>query len=414
MHADFCEDCMYGYGFKKDISCMDGFYNLHSELCYDCTDVYKCYDLKRCQDCTNCNSSAFLRDCIGCKDCFLCVGLRNKQYCYKNKQLSKEEYEEQISKIDLGSYRQYQQCINELKEIEKDHPFKQFHTINVENSFGDHLKNCKNAKFCFDCEDVEEAKYCYQLVLGAKDCYDIYQYGTRIQQSYDSAIIGEDSYHLLFTYQGHMAAQELIYCYNLESSKFCFGCSNMHNMSYCILNKQYTKEEYEKLVPKIIEHMKSTGEWGEFFDIKYSLFGYNNTVAQMWYPLTKEEVLQRGWKWDDYESPPPQVSKVLKAVDLPDNINDINDDILGYAVECEKTGKLFKITSQELKYYRTHRLPLPRKWWFERHLDRFRKRNPRKFFARICEKCKNSIWTTYPPEQPERVYCEKCYLEAAY
>jgi hypothetical protein len=26
---------------------------------------------------------------------------------------------------------------------------------------------------------------------------------------------------------------------------------------YCILNKQYTKEEYEILVPKIIEHMKT-------------------------------------------------------------------------------------------------------------------------------------------------------------
>jgi len=32
-------------------------------------------------------------------------------------------------------------------------------------------------------------------------------------------------------------------------------------MKYCILNKQYSKEEYEELVPKIIEHMQKTGEW---------------------------------------------------------------------------------------------------------------------------------------------------------
>jgi hypothetical protein len=29
----------------------------------------------------------------------------------------------------------------------------------------------------------------------------------------------------------------------------------LKNKSYCILNKQYTKEEYEKLVSKIIEKM---------------------------------------------------------------------------------------------------------------------------------------------------------------
>ena len=34
-----------------------------------------------------------------------------------------------------------------------------------------------------------------------------------------------------------------------------FGCVGVQNKQYCILNKQYTKEEYEALVPKIIEHM---------------------------------------------------------------------------------------------------------------------------------------------------------------
>src|SRR3989344_8450729 len=107
MHADFCENCMYGYGFKKNISCMDGFYNLHCELCYDCVDIHKCYGLKGCQDCLNCNSSAFLRDCIGCSECFCCTGMRNKRNCFENKQLSKEEYEQKIKEIDLGSHTQY-------------------------------------------------------------------------------------------------------------------------------------------------------------------------------------------------------------------------------------------------------------------------------------------------------------------
>ena len=264
MHADFCENCYYGYGFKKDISCVDGFYNMHSELCYYCIDIHKCYNLKACQDCIQCASSAFLRDCIGCKNCFLCVGLRNKEYFFENKQLTKEEYKARMAQIDLGSYRQYQYFKQKRSELEKDHPFKEFQGHNTENCLGDHLKNCKNTGYSFDCEDVEDGKFCYQLVLGAKDVYDIYQYGTNLQMSYEGCIVGAHSYHLLFVMDGHMTSQELFYCWYLESSRNCFGCVNMHHKSYCILNKQYTKEEYEKLVPKIIEHMMKTGEFGGF------------------------------------------------------------------------------------------------------------------------------------------------------
>ena len=33
-------------------------------------------------------------DLRGCSDCILCVGLRNKKYCIRNQQYTKEEYEE--------------------------------------------------------------------------------------------------------------------------------------------------------------------------------------------------------------------------------------------------------------------------------------------------------------------------------
>ena len=40
-----------------------------------------------------------------------------------------------------------------------------------------------------------------------------------------------------------------------------FGCVGLKNKQYCILNKQYTKEEYETLVVRIIQQMQQTGEW---------------------------------------------------------------------------------------------------------------------------------------------------------
>lgn len=414
MHADFCEDCMYGYGFKKNIACVDGFYNLHCELCYDCVDIHKCYGLIGSQDCINCHSSAFLRDCIGCRNCFLCVGLREKEYCFENKQFPRKEYMARTQEIDLSSHTQYQACAQKRKELERTHTFKYLQGHNLERCTGDHLVNCKDTFESFDCEDVEGGKHCYQIVLGAKNIQDIYQYGTNLQASYECAIVGENSYHLLFSFGCHMGSADLSYCWYMESCRDCFGCTLMQRSRYCILNKQYSKEEYEHLVPRIIDHMQRTGEWGEFFPTQLSPFGYNKTTAQLYYPLTKEQALARRAQWSDYEPPLPKVAKIIPAHLLPDNTKDIPDDVLNWAITCEITRRPFRITPQELRFYRKVGLPVPRRDWLQRHLDRFQQRNPRKLWQRQCSKCGKEIQTTYPPERQEVVYCEHCYLAAVY
>lgn len=414
MHADFCEDCYYGYGFKKNTSCVDGFYNLRCELCYDCVDIHSCYGLKGCQDCVNCSSSAFLRDCVGCKNCFLCVGLREKEYCFGNKQLSAGEYKKMMAGIDLGSHAQYQKCKSRRKDIEKNHHFKEFQGQNLENCSGDHLQSCKDTHRSFDCEDVEHGKYLYQIVTGAKDLYDCNQYGLNLRESYECCTAGNNTYHALFSHQVHMNCADISYCWFIHSSKNCFGCVNVHHKQYCIFNKQYTKDQYEALVPKVIDHMQTTGEWGEFFPFTFSPFGYNKSTAYMYYPMKKEDVLKRGWNWDDAPDTPPSVKKTIKSSVLPDSIDDIPDDVLEWAIECEVTGKPFKLTPQELKFYREQRLPLPRRAWQQRHLDRFAQRNPRKFWMRNCAKCAKQIQTTYSPDRKEIVYCEECYLKEVY
>ncbi|MDD5026624.1 MAG: hypothetical protein PHH13_04615 [Candidatus Peribacteraceae bacterium] len=414
MHADFCEDCMYGYGFKHNRSCVDGFYNLRCELLYDCVDCHGSYDLTHCQDCINCHSSAFLRDCIGCKSCFLCAGFRNKEYCFGNEQLTKEQYEGRMRSIDLGSFTQYREWCARLTEMEAKHPFKEFHGLNTEHCSGDYLVNCKDTHLSFDCENVERAKFCYQVVTGAKNLYDIYQYGLNFQESLECTISGENSYHLLFTLGGNVSCSDLLYCWYMENSKSCFGCVNMTHGSYSILNKQYTKEEYERLAGKLVEHMKGTGEWGEFLPSSLSLFGYNKTSAHVYYPLQKADVSAKGWRWDGEETPLPEVQRTIDAAQLPDHQKDTPDDILNWAIRCEVTGRPFKIQSQELAFYRQNNLPIPRRHWFTRHLDRFTRRNPRTFWKRKCQKCGKEMETTYAPDRPEIVYCEECYLKEVY
>ena len=37
--------------------------------------------------------------------------------------------------------------------------------------------------------------------------------------------------------------------------------------------------------------MITTGEWGEFFPSSLSPFGYNETVAQEYFPMSREDIL---------------------------------------------------------------------------------------------------------------------------
>ena len=134
----------------------------------------------------------------------------------------------------------------------------------------------------------------------------------------------------------------------------------------------------------------------------------------MYYPLTKVQVCAKGWKWDDAPDPVPNVKKVIESSALPDSINDIPDDIQNWAIKCEGTGKPFKITSRELRFYREQHLPIPRRCPDQRHLDRFHQRNPRRFWKRPCKKCTKEIQTPYSPDRPEIVYCESCYLQEVY
>jgi len=80
----------------------------------------------------------------------------------------------------------------------------------------------------------------------------------------------------------------------------------------------------------------------------------------------------------------------------------------------EKTGKLFKITQQELTFLRKLGLPIPHRTPLQRHFDRTLPYAFWNLFDRTCGKCNKTIQTTYAPDRPEKVYCEECYLAAVY
>ena len=80
-----------------------------------------------------------------------------------------------------------------------------------------------------------------------------------------------------------------------------FACQGLRKKQHCILNKSYAKNEYEMLCGKIIDHMSSTGEWGEFLPHHLSPFGYNEAIVQEYQPLEKSVIISRGWNWYEHQ-----------------------------------------------------------------------------------------------------------------
>jgi len=190
-----------------------------------------------------------------------------------------------------------------------------------------------------------------------------------------------------------------------------FGSVGLKMKQYCIFNKQYSKEEYEKLVAKIIEHMQKTGEWGEYFDYATSPFYYNETIAKEYFPLDKEGVEKLGGRWIGEKS---EMAKEGEYFVPPEDIRDVNEDICEKILKCEKTGKVYKILPPELKFYKKMGIPIPRICSDERHYDRVKIHGYYRLWTRKCDKCGKEIETVYKPEDSEIVYCEECYLKEVY
>ncbi|MFA5076538.1 MAG: hypothetical protein WC480_03940 [Patescibacteria group bacterium] len=414
-HADYNEDCYYGYGVKKSKDSMDIYNCFDSELCYECVDIHDCYHLAWSQDCIKCANSYFLRDCAGCNDCFLCVGLRQKNYCFLNKQLSEKDYQEKLKETNIGSHRQIKEIWDKYLKLQKNHIWRYAQSNKVQNSSGNYLYNSFNVQSCFDCSEIESSGYCSQLSYKSKDCFDVYQFGLNAELVYEGAMIGEDTNRVLFSYNCIRKVANLNYCIECYSTKDSFGSVGLRKREFCILNKKYKEQEYKQLRDKIIDKMKSTGEYGEFFPINHSPFGYNETIAQLWFPLTKEQTLAKGWSWQD-NLPGTYGKETIRLEQLSDDIKEILADITQEILACENCHKNYKIIAQELDFYKKNNYPLPKKCFECRRLARMKLRNPRRLYNRTCMNpgCKNKFETTYAPDREEKVYCEECYQKEIY
>ena len=405
-HCSFAEDCYYGYGIKKATSCVDCHYCHESELCFECIDVLGGYDLAWCQECRNCSSSRFLYDCIGCKNCFLCTGLRNQEYCFLNEKMSRREYQSKIAAIDLGSWKTAQIILKKYLALRSKHTRKCMQTLMTENCIGNNLYNSRDCYLCFDSSDLEYCNYCSQIQFGARHCHDIYQFGIEIEMCFDCAMIGYNIYNCRFCYDLLEQCSNLEYCLSCHSTKDCLACFGLKRSQYCILNKQYSKEDYHALRRKIIDKMKAEGTYGSFLPISFSPHAYNETIAQQWYPKTREEISSLGLRWQDNL---PYSTGGSTIAELPDNTAKCGKEIIREVIACRTCSRDYKIAAREFSYYQRCRFPLPRECFSCRIARRAELRDARKIYKRKCQSCKKDTFSTLTA--PRNILCESCHQD---
>lgn len=426
------ENCLYcnACHFFKDSA--DNSYCKKLELCYACIDSRDSTRSDSLEKCENCLDSHFLWDCKGCSSCILCAGLRNQKYCILNQQYSKEEYEEKKKEYVGGSFLTREKSRALFDELKLQAIHRENSNIQAAGCTGDNIWNSNRCFVSFNVYRSQNCKFVNDIDSDMKDSMDL-----------SNAAEGELLYEGTSLSGSGLRFDVWVVGMNIEYSSLCirnaanlFGCIGVNNKSYCILNKQYSEAEYASMVERIKEQMREMPyhdkqgrvyTYGEFFPIELSVFPYNESKSQEYHPLTKEKAALQGYRWSEPEERHYAVTK--QTADLPDGIDEVLDSITSDVIACSHGGSCghtcstaFKITPEELLFYRRMRVPLPRVCPNCRYHERMGRRNPMRLWPRQCmckgnggnhahgeSPCSVEFQTTYAPGRPEIIYCESCY-----
>ena len=420
----YSENCFYSMFIWDVKDSSDCFSVEKSERCFDCIDCFNCNNLKYSKDCNSCIDSVFLKNCRNCQNCFSCVNLRNKNYCIFNEQYTKEEYLKKISEFNLSNLDDIKKIKETFNNFSYNFPNLYMESYHSDDVSGNWINNSKNTKNSFTCNNIENGKYLFNI-KESKDVMDYTYWGKGSELMYECNSVGIQCSNIRFSSESWSNLMNSEYCHNCFSSSYLFGCVGLKNKQYCILNKQYTKEEYEEIVPQIkqqmidmpfVDNVGRTIKYGEFFPSDMTPFAYNETIAQEYFPNTKENVLRAGFRWLDTNK--KSYVPTIMGNELPKTISEIDDSILSQIIGCihkgdcnEQCTVAFKIIPEELRFYRTNDIPLPELCPNCRHYEKLLNRNPIKLWSRVCMKegCSNIIETTYSPERKDIVYCKQCY-----
>lgn len=403
------KDCVYGKNIHDSFRCIDNTNINHCQDCYE--NVFglqnnTCYWLYESENCYDCHFSSNLTSCT---NCILCTNLSHKEYMIRNQQVTPEEFAAFKATWDVPA------CQREFEKIRQERICLYGSFPHSEDCTGNNLVHCTDCLYSFDAENCENSEF-LSGNKGIRDSMDLFAL-LDAEQMYDCTGGMFGSSRVCWSILP-MNLHESFFTYFCQNGDHLFGCVSTRNSSYCILNKQYTKEEYEALRTRIIADMEARGEWGYFIDPLYSPLGYNESVAHEYFPLTKEQASGK-FQWHEEINTRFEGEGYTPHNDVQAYRNQLEaEHLLNGVILCTESGRPFKITPQELSFCLEGNLPIPRLHPDIRHKKRFTAVLPPRLWRRACMNpsrydtmihCTNTFETAYAPHLPQRVYCADCY-----
>ncbi len=382
--------------------------NNTSQNIYQSTAINNSYNIFYSKFISDSSDIWFSTNLIGCRECIFCDWLQNKKYHIENKEYSREEYETEKKNI----LKQKELFIDYFKKLTNK-------AINYgsKNSSGNAIYFCENLENGFFMSRLKDGKnvWCGHGSNGSNDFYDCFDTGVNSKDFYAVMGAGENCDNIYCSWE-IAKCSHIFYSYFLESCSFCLGCVGLKNKHFCILNKQYSKEDWYKKADEIFASMEREKILWEFFPPSVNPFYFNDTIAYFFDDsFSQEEIKKDGYLWREeaikvdipegaevvYVNPPvlsdiPLIKGDCQSgVEFSENtpptrsslppqsrgtegeflnsyqwfdsngIWQINPEIMKKVIQ-DSTGNFYKIIKPEYDFLMKYALPVPELHWMER------------------------------------------------
>ncbi len=417
----------------------------HSENCYECIDSDHIFACFYCQKVVHTKYSWYMTDCQNCDYCLGCVWIQWKKYYILNKEVDKKRYEETLHNLQDPTYKET--FIAQWKTLCDQWPRPATMIVWSDKAAGNDIFDSAGVHWWFTIRNAQDISYCYNLT-DAQDCYDVFSYGQNANSMYNSVQAWRQSHHIY--YSNTIGKWEnLLYCIEVKKSKHCFWCVNMRDKEYCIFNKQYTKEAYETIVPKLLQDIKKNWLDWDFLRSDCSPFPYNDTFAALYFPIEtvhyanqsqiinqngvldvfvedKDAFISKAWlQVAEWVRRPIWWRNKQQEINIPEGIQliakkdlihwDYTDaSILQKAIVCEVSWRPFRIVQIELDFYKKYNLPIPYVHPDLRQEQRMKSRTWLQFYLRTCSKTGEEIISIYSQDVSFPVYSQEVYKKLVY
>ncbi|EKD33417.1 MAG: hypothetical protein ACD_76C00034G0003 [uncultured bacterium] len=366
---------------------------------------------------SNCLNSMFLFDCRNCEFCFGATNKRNKKYLWLNEQLSKDEWERRYSKIDMRSRLRLDEMVLQFRQLVQDAIWPENFNEKAIDSIGEYLTNVTRVSWGYSCLDgVHDVK---NVNYGKGDSYDSADCSGLVDSNncyYSVNSVRSSQIKYSYSCQD---SQKLEYCMQCMNCEDCFGCIGLNRKKFCLLNKQYSEQDYWKLVDEIKCVMLSVGDYGEFLPLSMST-GYFPEAGARFVGAPKTIGVEKLGALDfDPNSEGAigmelsQAKDIIQVSEVPDNINDIDsNEWVGKAVFDPDFKRRFSYLRPEIEFHKKMGIALSRKHFISRFQSMIEELNNGRLETDNCSNCENEIIVANSLSYPNRtIYCKPCYLQ---